>query len=93
MAIFCDRNRLASGAVDASNSMGGFVAQVIAEAQPDLVRKIILAGTGRAGGKGIDKVTWLTYLDVARGAVSSATRSTTCSSPRRPTAGQRRERS
>ncbi len=38
-------------------SMGGFVAQVIAEQQPDLVRKIILAGTGPAGGEGIDKVT------------------------------------
>src|SRR6476659_11429214 len=34
-------------------SMGGFVAQVLAEEQPDLVRKIILAGTGPAGGTGI----------------------------------------
>jgi pimeloyl-ACP methyl ester carboxylesterase len=51
-------------------SMGGFVAQVIAEEQPDLVRKIILAGTGPAGGEGIDKVTLLTYLDVARGALT-----------------------
>src|SRR6476620_9369257 len=51
-------------------SMGGFVAQVIAEAQPDLVRKIILAGTGPAGGTGIDRVTLLTYLDLARGAVT-----------------------
>src|SRR4029453_3816517 len=45
-------------------SMGGFVAQVLAEEQPDLVRKIILAGTGPAGGEGIDKVTLLTYLDL-----------------------------
>ena len=51
-------------------SMGGFVAQVIAEEQPDLVRKVILAGTGPAGGEGIDKVTLLTYLDVARGALT-----------------------
>ena len=51
-------------------SMGGFVAQVIAEEQPDLVRKIILAGTGPAGGEGIDKVTLLTYLDLARGALT-----------------------
>ena len=51
-------------------SMGGFVAQVIAEEQPDLVRKIILAGTGPAGGEGIDKVTSLTYLDIARGALT-----------------------
>src|SRR3954447_4345665 len=51
-------------------SMGGFVAQVIAEEEPDLVRKIILAGTGPAGGEGIDKVTLLTYLDIARGALT-----------------------
>src|SRR3954453_9502860 len=51
-------------------SMGGFVAKVIAEEEPDLVRKIILAGTGPAGGEGIDKVTLLTYLDVARGALT-----------------------
>jgi pimeloyl-ACP methyl ester carboxylesterase len=37
-------------------SMGGFIAQVIAEEEPRLVRKIILAGTGPAGGHGIDKV-------------------------------------
>jgi pimeloyl-ACP methyl ester carboxylesterase len=51
-------------------SMGGFVAQVMAEDQPDLVRKVILAGTGPAGGEGIDKVTRLTYLDIARGALT-----------------------
>ena len=32
-----------------------------------LVRKMILAGTGPAGGEGIDKVTRITYLDTARG--------------------------
>ncbi|MFE2738245.1 alpha/beta fold hydrolase [Streptomyces sp. NPDC056721] len=41
-------------------SMGGFIAQVIAAKEPHLVRKIILAGTGPAGGPGIDKVTALT---------------------------------
>jgi len=51
-------------------SMGGFVAQVIAQEQPHLVRRIILAGTGPAGGEGIDKVTALTYLDMARGAMT-----------------------
>jgi len=51
-------------------SMGGFVAQVIAEDRPDLVRKVILAGTGPAGGAGIDKVTSLTYLDVVRGSLT-----------------------
>jgi pimeloyl-ACP methyl ester carboxylesterase len=34
-------------------SLGGFIAQVIAQQQPGLVRKIILAGTGPAGGDGI----------------------------------------
>jgi pimeloyl-ACP methyl ester carboxylesterase len=37
-------------------SLGGFVAQVIAEKRPDLVRKIVLAGTGPAGGTGISNV-------------------------------------
>ncbi|PYE12478.1 pimeloyl-ACP methyl ester carboxylesterase [Williamsia limnetica] len=44
-------------------SMGGFIAQVIAAERPALVRKLILAGTGPAGGEGIDKVTRLTYTD------------------------------
>jgi pimeloyl-ACP methyl ester carboxylesterase len=48
-------------------SMGGMIAQVIAQQQPQLVRKMILAGTGPAGGEGIDKVTRITYLDTARG--------------------------
>jgi pimeloyl-ACP methyl ester carboxylesterase len=51
-------------------SMGGFVAQAIAEAHPELVRRIILAGTGPAGGEGIDKVTRLTVRDVIRGALT-----------------------
>jgi pimeloyl-ACP methyl ester carboxylesterase len=37
-------------------SLGGFVAQVVAQQQPGLVRKIILAGTGPAGGEGITNV-------------------------------------
>jgi pimeloyl-ACP methyl ester carboxylesterase len=37
-------------------SLGGFVAQDIVLKAPDLVRKLILTGTGPAGGKGIDKV-------------------------------------
>jgi pimeloyl-ACP methyl ester carboxylesterase len=48
-------------------SMGGMIAQVIAQEEPKLVRKMILAGTGPAGGDGIDKVTRITYLDTARG--------------------------
>jgi pimeloyl-ACP methyl ester carboxylesterase len=48
-------------------SMGGMIAQVIAYEQPQLVRKMIIAGTGPAGGDGIDKVTRISYLDTARG--------------------------
>ncbi len=48
-------------------SMGGMIAQVIAQEQPQLVRKMIIAGTGPAGGVGIDKVTRISYLDTARG--------------------------
>jgi pimeloyl-ACP methyl ester carboxylesterase len=48
-------------------SMGGMIAQVIAEQEPQLVRKLILAGTGPAGGDGIEKVTRISYLDTARG--------------------------
>lgn len=37
-------------------SLGGFVAQDIALKAPDLVRRLILAGSGPAGGTGIDRV-------------------------------------
>lgn len=37
-------------------SLGGFVAQDIVLKAPELVRKLILTGTGPAGGEGIDKV-------------------------------------
>jgi pimeloyl-ACP methyl ester carboxylesterase len=45
-------------------SMGGMVTQVIAQEEPRLVRKLILAGTGPAGGEGIDKVTSVTIRDL-----------------------------
>lgn len=48
-------------------SMGGMVAQVIAADEPQLVRKLILTGTGPAGGEGITKVTRLSHLDTLRG--------------------------
>jgi pimeloyl-ACP methyl ester carboxylesterase len=48
-------------------SLGGMIAQVIVQAEPRLVRKVILAGTGPAGGEGIDKVTRITYFDIIRG--------------------------
>src|SRR3954470_794526 len=48
-------------------SLGGMLAQVIAQEQPQLVRRMIIAGTGPAGGEGIEKVTRISYLDTARG--------------------------
>ncbi|HRQ42224.1 MAG TPA: alpha/beta hydrolase [Chloroflexota bacterium] len=48
-------------------SLGGMVAQVIVELEPQLVHKMILAGTGPAGGAGIDKVTRITIIDVLKG--------------------------
>jgi pimeloyl-ACP methyl ester carboxylesterase len=47
-------------------SMGGMIAQVIAHDEPQLVRKLILAGTGPAGGEGIDDVTRISNLDTIR---------------------------
>ena len=51
-------------------SMGGMIAQLIAADEPELVRKVILAGTGPAGGEGITKVTRLSHLDTLRGLLS-----------------------
>src|SRR5918995_227623 len=51
-------------------SLSGMIAQVIAQRQPQLVRKLMIAGTGPAGGEGIDKVTRITYLDTARGVLT-----------------------
>ena len=51
-------------------SLGGFVAQIIVQQEPRLVRKIFLAGTGPAGGTGIDKVTLVTIFDMIRAALA-----------------------
>ena len=51
-------------------SLGGFISQVIAQEEPQLVRKIILAGTGPAGGTGIDKVTSVTIRDMLKGTLT-----------------------
>lgn len=51
-------------------SLGGFITQKIVQLEPQLVRKIILAGTGPAGGSGIDKVTQVTIFDMLRAALT-----------------------
>ncbi|GAB3945597.1 alpha/beta hydrolase [Kribbella albertanoniae] len=49
-----------------SFSLGGMVAQALVEKHPDLVRKLVLTGTGPAGGKDMDKVAGVTYYDILR---------------------------
>src|SRR6202049_3708214 len=47
-------------------SLGGFIAQVIAQKHPDLVRRMILAGTSAAGGEGVSNVGAVLQNAVAR---------------------------
>jgi pimeloyl-ACP methyl ester carboxylesterase len=49
-----------------SFSLGGMVAQDLVVKHPNLVRKLILTGTGPRGGKDIDKVAGTTYFDMLR---------------------------
>lgn len=49
-----------------SFSMGGMIAQVIAQTDPQLIRRLILAGTGPAGGEGIKNVTRISHYDTLR---------------------------
>jgi pimeloyl-ACP methyl ester carboxylesterase len=51
-------------------SLGGFISQAIVLKEPRLVRRMILAGTGPAGGVGIDKVTGLTIRDMIKAALT-----------------------
>ncbi|WP_328994497.1 alpha/beta hydrolase [Kribbella sp. NBC_01245] len=55
-----------------SFSLGGFIAQDLAVKHPELVRRLVLTGTGPRGGKDIDKVAGITYRDILR---STLTRS------------------
>jgi pimeloyl-ACP methyl ester carboxylesterase len=48
-------------------SMGGMVAQEIVLMAPQLVRKMIISGTGPAGGKGISDMARVTYFEMIRG--------------------------
>ena len=53
-----------------SFSLGGMVAQALVIKHPHLIRKLILTGTGPAGGKGIGKVAKTTYYDSLRATLS-----------------------
>jgi len=47
-------------------SLGGFVAQALVLSHPELVRSLVLTGTGPAGGAGIERVARTTYWDTLR---------------------------
>jgi pimeloyl-ACP methyl ester carboxylesterase len=49
-----------------SFSLGGMIAQDLVVKHPELVRKLVLTGTGPRGGKDIDKVATTTYWDILR---------------------------
>jgi len=49
-----------------SFSLGGMIAQALVVKHPELVRKLVLTGTGPKGGKDIDKVAGTTYWDILR---------------------------
>lgn len=51
-------------------SLGGMIAQSLALKHPGLVRKLVLAGTGPAGGEGIQNIIGTTYYDVLRGTLT-----------------------
>jgi pimeloyl-ACP methyl ester carboxylesterase len=53
-----------------SFSLGGMVAQALVLSHPDLVRRLILTGTGPRGGKDMDKVAGTTYYDILRATLS-----------------------
>ena len=48
-------------------SMGGMIVQEIVLMEPQLIRKMIITGTGPAGGEGISNVNRVTYYDMLRG--------------------------
>ena len=53
-----------------SFSLGGMVAQALVVEHAGLVRKLVLTGTGPAGGEGIDRVAGTTYYDILRAALT-----------------------
>ena len=53
-------------------SLGGFIAQQVTLDNPSLVRRLVLAGTGPAGGHGINRPTGAAYVyvDMLRGVLA-----------------------
>ncbi|MDQ0691144.1 alpha/beta fold hydrolase [Arthrobacter sp. W4I7] len=60
-------NALGFGKIDIfAFSLGGMIAQDLALKHPNLLRKLVLTGTGPRGGKDIDRVVGTTYWDIFR---------------------------
>jgi pimeloyl-ACP methyl ester carboxylesterase len=53
-----------------SFSMGGMIAQDLVVKHPELVRKLVLTGTGPRGGEDMDKVVGVTYWDILRSVIT-----------------------
>jgi pimeloyl-ACP methyl ester carboxylesterase len=53
-------------------SLGGFIAQTIATSKPHLVRRLVLAGTGPAGFKGVGQFNRRLLTDTAQGAARTS---------------------
>jgi pimeloyl-ACP methyl ester carboxylesterase len=51
-------------------SMGGMISQEIVLKEPQLVRRMILAGTGPAGGEGISDVAGVANVDLLKGLIT-----------------------
>ncbi|WP_280217325.1 alpha/beta fold hydrolase [Nocardia neocaledoniensis] len=51
-------------------SLGGFVAQVIAAKEPELIRRVILTGTGPAGFEGVGQINRRLLTDALQGAAT-----------------------
>jgi pimeloyl-ACP methyl ester carboxylesterase len=55
-----------------SFSLGGMVAQDLVVNHPELVRRLVLTGTGPRGGKDMDKVVGTTYWDILRATLTGS---------------------
>lgn len=47
-------------------SMGGMIAQAVAEKKPELINRLVLAGTGPRGGQGIAQVSTITFTTMIK---------------------------
>lgn len=68
-------------------SLGGFIGQQVTLDAPDLVRRLVLAGTGPAGGAGIDRPTGGAYIywDMIRAVMAGTDAKEFLFFPRTPT--------